>query len=330
MDPVKAKDNYSRVCQLLVNKGGDALRTVLHAKHPPSSLSTVLNANKKSLKKIRYSVIQTSQWKLLFPVSGEPDSRNFDITLLTILLRIICGLASPTQGWNIMPPACDTSISADIVRIRMIRNYVYDHKQSAEFNNATFDTMWQEISRILIKLGIPKHDINDLKVAPLSPERESYIQKLTHWKKEEDQLLSMLRYLTISKRCGTLPNEYSSEIDQLAKFDFSGKIDNLCKESHCDNGQWFFDKLAHWFHDVESRVLILNARPSVGKSVLCAKVCKLYQQRGQLAAAHFYDFSYSDCKNPKRILQSLASQMCDNIEGFRRKLCEVLCREFTF
>ena len=89
MEPLKATANYSRICQLLIDKGGDALRAAFHVIHPPPSLAAVLNANKSALKKIRYSVINPSQWKLLFPVSGSPDSKNFDITLLTFSRRYI-------------------------------------------------------------------------------------------------------------------------------------------------------------------------------------------------------------------------------------------------
>ena len=89
MDPSKAKANFTRLCQLLAEKGGDALRAVLHAIHPPSTLAAVLNANKSILEQT--SVINHSQWNVLFPTSGAaPDSNNFDITLLTILLRNIC------------------------------------------------------------------------------------------------------------------------------------------------------------------------------------------------------------------------------------------------
>ena len=123
MDPVKAKANYSRLCQLLVDKGGDALRAALHLIHPPSTLTAVLNANKPVLKKIRY---------LLFSASGSPDSKNFDVTLLTILLRNICGLHPPATGWNAMPPRSDTSISANITRIKIFRNEVYGHRPSAQ------------------------------------------------------------------------------------------------------------------------------------------------------------------------------------------------------
>ena len=176
MDPQQAKANYSRICRLLVDKGGDALRSAFHVKHPPSTLATVLKANKPALKKIRYSVINPSQWSLLFPTSGAPDSKNFDITLLTILLRNICGLSSPTAGWNVMPPVGDISISADILRIKLFRNQVCGHIASPQLDDAKFETLWQEISKPLVKLGIPQQDIDEAKVAPLSPEEESYIE----------------------------------------------------------------------------------------------------------------------------------------------------------
>ena len=345
MDPVESKANYSRVCQLLVDKGGDALRAALHVKHPPSTLAAALNTNKKTLSGIRYSVINPTQWNLLFPVSCTPDSRNFDVTLLTILLRNICGLPSPPAGWNVMPPASDTSISANIARIKIFRNEVYAHTPSAQLDDTTFETFWQEISKPLVHLGIPQQDIDELKEAPLSPEEESYIEKLKEWKELEDDLLSKLNDLEIGvlnvgnqvvnvgnqvlELRRIVENPVSSQVDQLAKFDFTGKIDGLCKKFQNDTRQWFFEELSSWFGDEDSRVMILTAGPGVGKSVLSAKVCDAYKQSGRLAAYHFCDFKKSDSRNPNRILQSLASQMSDSVEGFRDKLTEVLRREHS-
>ena len=191
MDPLKAKANFSRVCQLLVDKGGEALRFTFDAIHPPSTLAAVLNAKKPVLQKIK--AINASQLELLFPTSGAaPDSNNFDITLLTNLLRNICGLPAPATGWNAMPPAGDTSKSADIVRIRIFRNEAYGHITCAQLNHAKFNTLWQEISTPLTRLGIPQKDIDEIKMAPLSPEEQSYIEKLKEWKERDDYILSKL------------------------------------------------------------------------------------------------------------------------------------------
>ena len=331
MDPIQAKANYSRVCQLLVDKGSDVLRRALHAIHPPSTLAAVLSANKRTLSRIRYSVINPTQWSLLFPATGLPDSNNFDITLLTILLRNICGLPSPAAGWNVMPPASDTSISADILRIKIFRNEIYGHVPNAHLDDTKFETLWQEISKPLVKLGIPQQDIDELKKAPLTPEEESYVEKLKEWKELEDDLFTKLNDIQgeFAQLRMVVKNVYPSQTDRLAKFDFTAKIKNLCEKFQHGTRQWFFHKLSRWFRDVESSVMILTAGPGVGKSVLSGKVCELCQESGHLAAYHFCDFRTSDYRDPHRILQSLSSQMCDNVEGFRDKLTEILRREHS-
>ena len=221
MDPLQAKANYSRICQLLIDKGGDALRAAFHVIHSPPSLAAVLNANKSALKKIRYSVINSSQWNLLFPPSGTPDSKHFDITLLTILLRSICGLTSPAAGWNAMPSAGDASISADILRIKFFRNQVYGHIASAQLDDTTFETLWQEISKPLVKLGIRQQDIDEAKVASLSPEEESYIEKLKQWKELENALVRHESVLIIVDALDESKSEVKSDFLQLISEEFS-------------------------------------------------------------------------------------------------------------
>ena len=339
MDQLQAKANFTRICQLLVDRGGDALRQALHVVHPPSTLAGALNSHRPTLQKLRYSVINPSQWKLLYPAAGPPDSKTFDVTLLAILLRNICGLPTPVAGWNTMPPSSDTSISADILRIKMYRNEVYGHRASAQFDDMTFQKLWQEISQPLLKLGIPQKDIDSLRLAPLSREEESYVKTLTEWKIAEDSLsekldeidkgVKNLKYeLTkIQTRAGT--SNLSSDVHKLAKFDFKGKIAALSKKFLVGTRQWFFDKLSTWFCDEESKVMILTAGPGIGKSVLAAKVCELYKQSGQLAGCHFCDYRKANCAKPSSILQSLASQMCDNVVGFRDELTEILQREHS-
>ena len=113
---------------------------------------------------------------LLFPWSGSADSKNFDITLLTVLLQNICGLPALAGGWNVPPHPGDTSTSAEILRIKMSRNEIYGHKACPELDNTKFETLWQQISESLLKLGILQNVIDELKQIPLSEEEENYIQ----------------------------------------------------------------------------------------------------------------------------------------------------------
>ena len=198
--------------------------------------------------------------------------------------------------------------------------------------------MWQEISQPLVNLGIARQEIDKLKVPPLSPQEKSYIVKLKEWKELEDTLLEKMKDFEnqmddmraeVKKLKGTLGSSNISNVGQLAKVDFQGKIDNLCAKFQVNTRQWFFDELSRWFADEESRVMILTAGPGIGKSVLSAKVCQDYCESKQLAGCHFCDFKTSDSSNPSRILESLASQMCDNVNGFRDKLTEILCHNHS-
>ena len=337
MDPLQAKANFNRICQLLIDKGSDALRRALHVMHPAPTLAAALHSHRKTLQRLRYNVINPPQWRLLYP-AGPPNSNDFDITLLTILLRNICGLSSPATGWKVKPPSTDTSISANILRIKLFRNDVYGHTASAQYDDARFEKLWQEISQPLIKLGILQQEIDELKVAPLSPEEKSYVETLMEWKEQEDTLSEKMKDLEnqmvdiraeVKKLKGTLGSSNISNVGQLAKFNFQGKIDGLCEKFQVNTRQWLFDELSRWFADEESRVMILTAGPGIGKSVLSAKVSQDYCESKQLAGCHFCDFKTSDSRNPSRILESLASQMCDNVNGFREKLTEILCRTHT-
>ena len=157
--------------------------------YPPATLATELNKNKTTLSRLRYKVINTSQWKLLYPAPpGSPDSQNFDVTLFTILFRNICGMSAPATGWDALPRDSDTSIAADIARIKFYRNKVYGHRTSTEINDSEFEILWEKISKVLINRGIPSSELEELKEAPLSPEEDDYIQELKEWYEKEVEL----------------------------------------------------------------------------------------------------------------------------------------------
>ena len=201
MDPSKAKPaNFTRLCKLLVDKGGEALRNLLNKKHPPSTLAAVLNTNKVILRK----AINSSQRDLLFPPSGAaPDSSNFDITLLIILLRNICGLSPPTtKGRNKMPRAGDTSESADIERIRLFRNNNYAHITETQLDDAKFEQLWKEISQPLVRLGVRQQDIDEIKVAPHEEwEPKSHLRdKLPMFTGREDEIKKIITLLNDEKK----------------------------------------------------------------------------------------------------------------------------------
>ena len=194
---LQEKANFTRLSRLLVDKGTEALRITLDAIHAPANLPAVLNANRATLLRLKPRVINDTQWDLLFPPSGNPpDSKTFDVTLLTILLRNLSGLPPPATGWNTMPPDTDNSIEANITRIKMFRNQVYGHVTSTQVDKTTFDYLWLKISKALVDLKIPAKQIDELKTCPLGPEEEIYKQSLKEWFLKEEECKDMLDNLT--------------------------------------------------------------------------------------------------------------------------------------
>ena len=112
----KETTNYARLCRVLVDLGTCALRDCFDAIFTPPTLHKVLAASQPTLQSLRSRrIINVTQWGNLFPSTpASVSSTDFDITLLMILFRNICGMAPPLTGWDALPAATDVSREADI------------------------------------------------------------------------------------------------------------------------------------------------------------------------------------------------------------------------
>ena len=194
----KETTNYARLCRLLVDVGTQGLRDKFNAIHPPANLLTVLAGNKATLQPLRArKIINPTQWGRLFPaIPSSVSSASFDITLLMVLLRNICGLAAPATGWDSLPAATDVTLEADIARIKYFRNTVYAHAEHASVDNATFNTYWSEIRDALVRLGgvAYRAAVDNLETECMDPDvEEHYKELLQQWKNDEDNIKDELK-----------------------------------------------------------------------------------------------------------------------------------------
>ena len=202
----KETTNYARLCRLLVDVGSQALKDTFNSIHAPGSLHTVL-ANPpahtilQSLyepKKGKKKILNPIQWGKLYPVIPTTvSSANFDITLLMILLRNICSLSPPatTCSWDKLPPPADTSVEADIARVKYFRNVVYGHAEQASVDDTSFKNLWHDIKAVLVRLGGTSYGdaIDHLQNACMDPEvEEHYKELLQQWKRHEDSIQDQL------------------------------------------------------------------------------------------------------------------------------------------
>ena len=157
----KETTNYARLCRVIVDVGTCALRDCFDTICSPPTLHTVLTASQATLQSLRSrSIINATQWGKLFPaVPASVSSRDFDITLLMILFRNICGLAPPLTEWDALPAATDVSCEADIARIKYFRNSIYAHAEHVSVDDATFNKYWKEIRDTLVRLGGERYKV---------------------------------------------------------------------------------------------------------------------------------------------------------------------------
>ena len=195
----KETTNYARLCRLLVDVGSQAVRDIFDSIHPTAGLHLVLarhpeHAKLQSLRARK--ILNPTQWGKLYPtIPSSVSSASFDVTLLMVLLRNICGLHAPSTGWDSLPPAADASIEANIARVKYYRNIVYGHASQATVDDATFNIYWQDISNALVALGGASYGgaINKLKNECMDPDTEEhYKMLLVQWKKDEDSIKEKL------------------------------------------------------------------------------------------------------------------------------------------
>ena len=194
----KEMANYARLCCLLVDGGTKALRYTFDKFHSPENLFNILKAGSaehSTLQSIRKrKIINATQWGKLYPSPpSSVTSEDFDITLLVVLLRNICGLPAPATGWDSLPPASDTSVEANIARVKHYRNAVYGHASQASVDDPEFNSLWHDISAALVALGVDAASMAKLKTESMDPDKEThYRELLKEWKKDEDNIKDQL------------------------------------------------------------------------------------------------------------------------------------------
>ena len=393
------KTNGAKLSRLLIDGGSTVLRKIFDGYHPPANLLADLNANYHTLNNLlRRRILHKPQWDLLFPPGGAtPDSNTFDITLLFLLLTNICGLSPPPSGWHSKPPPVDTSIKANLARIKFFRNELYGHVKSTGIDIPTFSALWLEISAVLVALGLPQAEIDRLKAEHCG--EEDFIDVLFEWANSEEDIKSQLKDIHQSQikvqqavdavhlRQTNTERGVAKLLDRQEEFHHTlQETKSRVEESHEKllraQGEHFeamrqdlketaedsetqrekyreneilkklakietlknvryhagryvegtrlsvFAKVESWLNDRSSpnRVMVISGNAGMGKSVISAVMCQKMQEAGRLAGCHFCQHDKARQRNPKVMLQSLASQLCDSLPDFKKALAKKLSR----
>ena len=141
--------NINRVSRLLMGPCTDQLRDILRIYIHPTSFSAVILKEKSRLPRLN-----EQQRNLIMPNSGVyfGNYDDIDISLLYILLRNVCGIKAHSNGWGNTPLSSDRSLSANVERIRLVRNRC-GHPTGGMFN-AEFKKIWSTIRAAVVDLDL--------------------------------------------------------------------------------------------------------------------------------------------------------------------------------
>ena len=202
-------ENYQRLSRLIIRAGTELLRTLFNSIYPAKSLANKLS-DSTTRKKLR-DILLKPQRDLVYPAPGLfGESRDFDISLLSQLLKTLCPTQLPPlrSGWNCLPSTGDFSLTADIVRIKFYRNDIIHKYHRGELSDAEFCSLWDEIEKVLLRIASHisaeaklewEEAINKLRHDPLNPEAARNAEELQEmYQKDTDTkelLAQMIRQL---------------------------------------------------------------------------------------------------------------------------------------
>ena len=343
------KSNGFKLMRLIVDGGTEALRNACRKSHPGNlqvvlscTCSPTTSCNQHILSRLRSRPkrINDDQWEKLYPpTSNPPNINDFDITLLSVLLRNVCGLSPPCLGWDKMPNVSDHSIEADIVRIKLFRNERFGHIPNTSVSTADFKSFWAEISSPLVRLGIDQSEIDRLENEQCGEEEVERVLK--EWKKCETEIMNVLsEYGNVLNEHRKVLKEIKDDVKGLRKDEESRSDDILNKnlvrcnfqreiELHYEKftegtREWIFEQFLTWFNDETSRnrAFVISGLAGMGKSVIAAAICKRFAEH--VGASHFFQYNNSQYNNSNILLQSLAWQLCQVVPAYKEALIQKL------
>lgn len=177
--------NLARVARMIFGPCTDVLCVLLTKEATPSALLHSVKTFIANYPKNRQCPVNKEQEKL---VSGGNYSK-FDITLLYTLLRNVSTIPPHSNNWGNDPNPRDRSVSANIERIRLIRNR-YGHSSDMSISDIEFNEKCQDIFTVIQELEsylgadtIYQDAVAYIKTCSMDPEQEAkYINQLHDFK----------------------------------------------------------------------------------------------------------------------------------------------------
>ncbi|XP_076078807.1 uncharacterized protein LOC143048822 [Mytilus galloprovincialis] len=187
---LEEEENYIRLALLLKGVSPRAVRTFFDKEFPPTYLPSTLNKNYNTLYDLYLKrILNQTQWNMLFPKNGVPDSKAFDVTLMICLIRNLTSVNPPINGFDYLPLPGETTTGPDLARIKWYRN-ILAHHDSNTMSTGVFNTAWKNVVDAVSRLGgVPMNqECQELKVKILDQSNQEIMLEIKQSQEEMKEL----------------------------------------------------------------------------------------------------------------------------------------------
>ncbi|XP_060563023.1 uncharacterized protein LOC132722532 [Ruditapes philippinarum] len=200
-----------RLQMLIIDGGLTCLRNYVDQKlaAKSSTLSACLANEQAQINFLKgRKIITQVQYDLLYPSSGTVSTSDLDITLIICLMRnLTCFNLNTKFKWDTPPAQNDTSIEADICRLKFFRNEICHISTTTGIQHNDFIQKWNEIEQILLRIDTvyPIKDfqqtINEFLFCTLDPSTEKRVtDEIEKWNKFDKSVKTDLEQLKTGQK----------------------------------------------------------------------------------------------------------------------------------
>ncbi|XP_056001101.1 uncharacterized protein LOC125653288 isoform X2 [Ostrea edulis] len=184
--------NANIACRAVLGPCTGGLRDILRHYVPPLTFPFTIKLKEDMLPRLT-----KDQRDLILPRHGSYTGNygDMDISLLYILLRNISGIPPHSNGWGNDPDPRDSSLSANIERIRLVRNHCV-YSCDPFMSNTDFNSIWSTIRSTMVDLDAflvagNKYEkvVDFLRLESMDPENDLHYEEELRKQVEEDKTI---------------------------------------------------------------------------------------------------------------------------------------------
>ncbi|KAL3836851.1 hypothetical protein ACJMK2_022262 [Sinanodonta woodiana] len=141
----RAKTNYACMCKTVVDLLKRVLWDVLTNHIKPPGIPKLISTNKTKLEELSIELL--TKFSKINP--SVPEMTDFDVSSLYILICACGVLKPPKKGWGHVPGHWDVSLSADVERVREIRDRLYGYLTMSQMDDIKFRLDYEYVMSFL-------------------------------------------------------------------------------------------------------------------------------------------------------------------------------------